>query len=165
MMDLKGYFEKTGVSKKKYVDNWIDKELIPGATRDADTNTYQFLDSSRRPYQSRGLKPEAKADNLRAHIVKAALMRRHISHKMCYMSKGEFDLMVAEMVDADLLQLRTEDGVVYIDSTSKSSAFANKGTKEIRKFVLECLATVTKATAEGVTKAVIDSTLTPSTAA
>lgn len=145
MMDLKGYYEQTGVSKKEYVDKWIDKNLIPGANRDADKKNYQFLDSSRRPYQSRWLKPGAKADNLRAHIVKAALMRRYISHTMCYMSKGEFDQMVSEMVEAGLLQLRTEDDIVYIDSTMKSNDYKNKGVREIRKFILECLKVFAKA--------------------
>lgn len=160
MMDLNGYLKKTGVSKKKYVDRWIDKDLIPGAKRDADKKSYQFLESSLRPYQNSGLKPGAKADNLRAHIVKAALLRQYISHSMCYMSKGEFNQMVSEMVDAGLLQLRTEDGVVYIDSTLKSNAYLDKSVAEIRKFVLDCLATVTKAAAEGVTKACLDKVLT-----
>lgn len=72
-------------------------------------------------------------------------MRRYISHTMCYMSKGEFDQMVSEMVEAGLLQLRTEDDIVYIDSTMKSNDYKNKGVREIRKFILECLKVFAKA--------------------
>lgn len=36
MRDLKGYMDFVGVSKKKYVDEWIDLNLIPGAVRDIE---------------------------------------------------------------------------------------------------------------------------------
>lgn len=36
MRDLKGFMNFVGVTKKKYVDDWIDKDLIPGAFRDKE---------------------------------------------------------------------------------------------------------------------------------
>ena len=154
-MDLKGYMYKTGVTKKSYVDEWIDLHLIPGAERDEGKTVYQFVDSSLRPYRTNALKPGLSADKLRAHIVKAAIARHYISAEMCFMSRGEFDAMVSEMVEAGILQLRTEDDIVYIDSTSKSDAYMNKSVKEIRKFILECLEVVTKAATEGTVTAVL----------
>ena len=56
MRDLKGFMNFAGVTKKKYVDDWIDKDLIPGAFRDKEKNTYSFPDSSRRPYRNSGLR-------------------------------------------------------------------------------------------------------------
>lgn len=152
MMDLKAYMKKVGVTKKEYVDNWIDLKLIPGATRDEEKQSYSFLDSSLRPYRDAKLKPGIDADRVRAHIVKAAINMQYISAEICYMSRGQFDTMVSEMVDAGILQLRAEDGIVYIDSTMKSVEFKNKGVKEIRKFILEVLSTVTKAFSEGAAK-------------
>lgn len=163
MMDLKAYMKRAHVSKKKYVDEWIDLGLIPGADRDAEKQTYSFPDSSVRPYRSRWLKPGADADKIRAHIVKAAIARQYICAKMCFMSKGEFEAMVSEMVDAGLLRLRTEDDIVYIDSTLKSAEYKDKNLKEIRKFILDVLSTVTEAAAEGVTKGLVNNAFSSAT--
>ena len=34
MLDLNGYMKKVGVTKKKYVSDWLAKDLIPGALQD-----------------------------------------------------------------------------------------------------------------------------------
>ena len=159
MMNLKQYMEKAQVSRKKYVDAWIDMALIPGAVRDEGRVNYSFPDSSRRPYRDSGLKPGVPADKLRAHIVKAAVARQYISAGSCFMTQGEFDAMVDEMVAAGIVQRRTEDGVTYIDSTLKSDPCKKSGVKEIRRFVMDCLQTAAKAAAEGLAKGLVSGAL------
>ncbi|MBR6950247.1 MAG: hypothetical protein IKH56_00780 [Oscillospiraceae bacterium] len=146
--------EKVNVSKKKYVDAWIDKGLIPGAERDMETNTYRFPDSARRPYQ-KGLKGGMNAERLRTHIVKAALERKYISAEICFTSPREYKVMVDALVEAGLIQRRHEDGIEYLDSTMKSEAYINRDVKELHRIVLEAVAALTKATAEGAAAAAL----------
>lgn len=155
MRDLKGYMDFVGVSKKKYVDEWIDLNLIPGAVRDIEKGTYSFFDSSRRPYRSGALKAGLTADKLRSHIVKAAIKRQHITADACYMSPGEFDAMIDDLAEHDLVQKRIEDGVTYYDSTAKSDEYKNKSLKEIGKFVKDCLAVVAENAAKGAVEGAI----------
>lgn len=155
MLNLKDFMEKVGVTKKCYVDSWIDKGLIPGAKRDLSTNTYTFLDSSRRPYQSHALKAGLSAEKIRAHIVKASIMRQHITASACFMSLGEFQSMIHDLSNAGLIQIRTEDEVEYYDSTTKSSEYSGKSLKEVCSFVQSCI----KAAAEGVATAYFEKTV------
>lgn len=156
MMNLQDYMAKVGVKKKKTVDEWIDKDLIPGAERDAITGEYRFLDSSRWPYRSAGLKAGANADKVRAHIVRAALERKYISAKMCFASNGEFTAMIEDLVKAELILVRYEDGIMYLDSTTKSNAFKKSSMLELRKFVLECLTALAEGAATGTAKAYLE---------
>ena len=156
MRDLKGFMDFVGVTKKKYVDDWIDNDLIPGAIRDKEKNTYSFLDSSRRPYRSHALKAGISADKIRGHIVKAALARHHIFASMCYMNSDEFDDMIDELVSCELIRRRVADGVTYYDSTIKSEAYKNKKLSEIERFVKECLAIVSESAAKGAVKGILE---------
>jgi len=151
MLDLKRFMNKTGVTKKKYVDIWIDNKLIPGAVRDTDNNTYSFPDSALRPYQCSALKAGIGAEKKRVHIVKAALLEQHITAEACYESPGAFKTMINDLVSAGLIQRRTEDGIEYYDSTTKSAAYKNKNIKEIRSFVHECLKAISEGAVKGFT--------------
>ena len=149
-MDLKKFMKKTGVTKKKYVDKWIDDDLIPGAVR--KDGVYSFPESARRPYRGGNLKAGLSADKIRAHIVKAAILRHHISANSCHMSAGEFSAMITDLANADLIQIRVEDGVTYYDSTQKTRDYAKKSLHELGRFVQDCL----KSLAEGATTAAIN---------
>lgn len=153
MIGIREYMKKVGVTKLKYVDEWIDSGLIPGAVRDG--KGYHFPDSARRPYRDPHLKPGIPADKIRAHIIKAALTRRHITAKACYMSDGEFDTMIGNLADAGLLIVRTEDGIQYYDSTEKTREYLNSSLKEIGKFVQSCLSITAKGFGEGVASGAI----------
>lgn len=149
MLDLKDFMKKTGVTKKCYVDEWLDDGLIPGAVRNKETNAYSFPDSARRPYKCGGLKPGASAEKIRAHIVKAALLRHYVSPQTCYMSEGEFAVMVADLERAGLIVTRTEDGIEYIDSTTKSEAYKKKSIEPLTRFIQECLKSLAEGAAKG----------------
>ena len=142
--------KKTKASRKAYVDKWIDNGLIPGAVR--DKNGYIFPESARRPYRDGHLKAGMSAHKIRAHIVKAVILRQHISSSTFYMSEGEFQGMIADLEKADLVIIRIEDGITYYDSTQKTKEYANKSLREIGNFVQGCL----KSIAEGATSAVIN---------
>ena len=90
-MNMKEYMKKVGVTKAKYVEQWIERDLIPGIIRGESLSDTVFPDSARRPYCEGSLKPELSADKIRAHIVKACIQRRHITKDTCYASQGEFD--------------------------------------------------------------------------
>lgn len=159
MMNLKQYMEKTGVTKKKYVVEWLNKDLIPGANDEG--GEYSFPDSARRPYRDGHLKAGLSAEKIRAHIIKATLARQHITAVACHMSDGEFQAMISDLVEADLVRIRIEDDITYYDSTRKSEEYKNRSLREIGKFVQECMGIIAKNVAEGATKAAINDATTP----
>ena len=61
-MNMKEYMKKVGVTKAKYVEQWIERDLIPGIIRGESLSDTVFPDSARRPYCEGSLKPELSAD-------------------------------------------------------------------------------------------------------
>lgn len=106
MMSLQEYMRKVGVTKTKYVERWIERNLIPGIEQGESLADTQFPDSARRPYCEGSLKPELSADKIRAHIVKACIQRRHITKDTCYASQGEFDGYICDLERAGLITKR-----------------------------------------------------------
>ena len=154
-MTLKDYMEKTGVTKRKYVEDWLDRELIPGVVKDTNTGEYIFPDSARRPYRPR-FKPTANATTIRASILNACLKRDYISSKIYNMSHGEFLSFIGDLTKAGLIHERIEDGITYYDSTPKSDVYRGKSIKAIREFIIDCLGTVVEKAAYGATKALCE---------
>ena len=77
------------------------------------------------------------------------------------MSDGEFQAMISDLVEADLVRIRIEDDITYYDSTRKSEEYKNRSLREIGKFVQECMGIIAKNVAEGATKAAINAATTP----
>ena len=48
-----------------------------------------------------------------------------------------------------MVQRRIEDGIEYLDSTTKSKAYINRNLEDLHKIVLDDIAALTKAAAEG----------------
>ena len=155
MMDIKAYMKKVGVTKVKYVQRWIELDLIPGIINGDDILNAQFPDSARRPYCVGALKPGISADRIRAHIVAACLARQHISKELCYASTGEFEGFINELETASLIRKRVEDGITYFDSTDKSEAYTGKKLNEIRKFVLDAINACSEGAAKGAISALL----------
>ena len=152
MMSLQEYMRKVGVTKTKYVERWIERNLIPGIEQGESLADTKFPDSARRPYCEGSLKPELSADKIRAHIVKACIQRRHITKDTCYASQGEFDGYICDLERAGLITKRPEDGIVYYDSTLKSDTYTDKGLQVIRQFVCDAIEAATK----GATSAMLE---------
>ena len=156
MMSLKEFMKKVGVTKVKYVQWWIELDLIPGIVKGDSIADTQFPDSARRPYCVGALKPGISADRIRAHIVSACLARQHISKEACFASAGEFDGFISELVRAGLVRKRVEDGITYFDSTTKSETYKGKKLNEIRAFVLEAISACSEGVAKGATAALLE---------
>lgn len=154
-MTIKEYMKKTNVSKRKYVELWIEDGLIPGVVKDEKTGELFFPESARRPYRAR-LKPNAKASVIRASILNACLKQEHISNKTYGLSEGEFSSFINDLLFAGLINERIEDGITYYDSTLKADEYRDKSVKFIEKIVINCLKVVTENAAYGATKAVIE---------
>ena len=152
MMSLQKYMRKVGVTKTKYVERWIEQNLIPGIEPGESLADTKFPDSARRPYCEGSLKPELSADKIRAHIVRACIQRRHITKDTCYASQGEFDGYICDLEQAGLITKRLEDGIVYYDSTLKSDTYTGKSLQVIRQFVCDAIEAVTK----GATSAMLE---------
>lgn len=152
MMSLQEYMRKVGVTKTKYVERWIERNLIPGIEQGESLADTQFPDSARRPYCEGSLKPELSADKIRAHIVKACIQRRHITKDTCYASQGEFDSYICDLERAGLITKRLEDGIVYYDSTLRSDTYTGKSLQVIRQFVCDAIEAATK----GATSAMLE---------
>ena len=112
-MTIKEFMQKTGVSKKVYVENWIREGLIPGVLKDEKTGELIFPSSARRPYKPR-FKSDANASTVRASILNACLKREYISSKIYSMSEVKFKVI-------------TPSGVLY-------ESLINKLTEISRKF-------------------------------
>lgn len=152
MMSLQEYMRKVGVTKTKYVERWIERNLIPGIEQGESLADTQFPNSARRPYCEGSLKPELSADKIRAHIVKACIQRRHITKDTCYASQGEFDGYICDLERAGLITKRLEDGIVYYDSTLRSDTYTGKSLQVIRQFVCDAIEAATK----GATSAMLE---------
>lgn len=157
-MTLTEYMKNTGVTKRKYVEEWLDKDLIPGVSKDTQTGEYVFPNSARRPYRPR-LKSTANATTIRTSILNACLKRQYISCDIYNMSHGEFQSFVNDLLKAELIIERVEDGITYYDSTSKSDGYRGKCIKTIRKFVIDCLGVTAEKVAYGTTKALCEKAL------
>lgn len=150
-MNIKEYMKKVGVSKRKYVEEWVAQGLIPGVKEDEKTGELFFPPSARRPYRPH-FKSKENATVIRASILNACLKREYISEKIYKMSRGEFLSFIDDLKRADLIKVRKEDGIDYYDSTVKSDAYRNRSIKEIRKFILDCL----ESASYGATKAICE---------
>lgn len=133
MINIDQYMKKVGVTKKCYVLDWLQHDLIPGVQKD-DKGVYWFPDSARRPYKSR-CTPNSDAKTIRGAIVNACLKRHHISASTFYLSEKEFESYVTDLIRAGLIVQRDEDGIVYYDSTSKCDSLKEGTIKEIVKRV------------------------------
>lgn len=144
-------FAKNCQTKKRYVLEWLAEGLIPNAMYDNENGEWWIPPSARRPYRRKALSTNTNADTLRAHILKAAIQRKHISNEMLGMSRGEFQNMIEELVENDLIRIREEDQTTYYDTTTKSRQATSTTINSIRKFILDCI----ERGACGVTTAII----------
>lgn len=141
MMNYLEYMKKVGVTKRKYVERWIAQDLIPGVVKGNSFADTQFPNSARRPYCCRYLKPGLSAYKIRAHIVKACILRRHITKDICYASEEEFNGYIRDLKNAGLISERIEDGIIYYDSTLKSDTYTSPKLANIEKIVQAATAT------------------------
>lgn len=151
MYDKREFMRKTGITKIKYVDRWLDQQLIPGAYLDKEKGEWYIPPSARRPYIAR-IKPGAKANTIRASIVKACLKRQHISAKTYFMSPGEFEAMLDELETLGVIRRRIEDGITYFDDTPKSASWQGNSNRQIEKAIHELF----KVAVESVVKASVE---------
>ena len=156
MISLKEYMRNTGVTKVKYVEHWLENDWIPRAIKGKNISDTQFPDSAHRPYRSGGLKPGINAKRLRSHIVKACILRRHISKELCFTSAREFEALVSDLEKAGLISRSVEDGITYFDSTMKANAYNKEPLAKLQEFVLVAIETVSEATAKGAITAVLE---------
>lgn len=156
-MNINEFMKKVGVSKKRYVEDWVRLGLIPGVTKDENTGELDFPASARRPYRAH-CKPDASASTIRASIINACLKKQYISNATYCMSEGEFAAIINDLENAGLICTRIEDEIVYYDSTSKCDEYKGKTIKELQKFVVECIGTVAEKVSYGATKAFLDKT-------
>lgn len=150
MITMEAYMKNIGVKNKSTVEKWVEAGLIPGVQTDQKTNELLFPDSARKPFSPR-VNEKSDANAIYASMVCACINRRHISPQIYpFLSKGEFYNMIDELVEVRLISRRMEDGIEYYDATTQSSEYKNRKTKEIQKFVKECLEVVTKASVKAV---------------
>lgn len=82
-MTKREFMRKTGITKIKYVDRWLDQQLIPGAYLDKEKGEWYIPPSARRPYIAR-IKPGAKANTIRAKYCQG------LSQETAYFCKNIF---------------------------------------------------------------------------
>lgn len=150
MMDIDAFKAKCGISSNRYIEDWLEKGLIPGVRSGPSLEDFCFPNSARRPYRYRGkIKPITNASSIRVHIVNACIRREHITKEMCFITQNEFNDMIKDLVKCGLITVRKEDNITYYDSTSKSDLYEGKKLSIIRKFVLDALEAMSKGISEG----------------
>ncbi|WP_461810589.1 hypothetical protein [Faecalimonas sp.] len=153
-LNLKQYMKQVNVKRREYVKEWIENDLIPGIVYSEKIEDVLFPESARRPYRDRNhIKANASASKIQAHILKATLQRQHITPQMCYMSKGEFTVIINQLVKANLIEIRVEDGVEYFDSTVISRQWEDN---KIQELVTEIAHVAISSTTEGITTAYLN---------
>lgn len=147
-MDCREFMAREGVRKRSTIMAWLDKELIPGAVYNEETEQWEFAESSRRPHTVR-LKAKADANKIRASMVYACVKRHHINASMYHMSQSEFDAFVADLEEAGLIKVRREGVWVYYDSTLKSESYRGKSFSQLERLIKACLSVTAEAAAKG----------------
>ena len=133
---MKEFMRRTGVTKRKYVENWLEKGLIPGVTTDPVTGEPIFPPSARRPYCP-GCKPNADASTIRASMLKGCMKRHHISPEIYGMDPIDFLGQIEELKSAGLIRETVMDGITYYDTTYKCDKLKEASSQKIKKFILE----------------------------
>jgi len=140
MLSLKEFKEKVGATKNKYIQEWLDQDLIPGVRKAPALEDTLFPDSARRPYRDRGkISADSGSDKIRAHIVRACCAREHISNKMCHCSPKEFEGYVNDLIKTEIIRIRVEDGITYYDATDKCAEIKKAKLNAVIKFVSDAV--------------------------
>lgn len=152
-MTVAEFMKNTGVSKRKYVEEWIAQDLIPNVTRDETTGALEIPDSARRPYRPR-LKPNADANTIRASMLNACIRRQYICPKTYgFIGEDEFYGYINDLIEAELIRERVIDGITYYDALPKSEEYRGRTCRAIRSFVIDCLGKVAERAAYGAIQA------------
>lgn len=129
MMNYKEFMEKTKVTKRKYVEDWLNNDLIPGVKYADDIENAQFPDSSRRPYN-----PHTKnlpASKIYCHILKACNKKEHVLPKTFSIDQTEFDSYINNLENEKYIVKRVVDGIEYYDLTMLGSEYTDNKIEEI----------------------------------
>lgn len=150
-MTLNEFAENNDVSAKT-VNEWLNKDYIPGSYFNNENNEWVIPNSARPPYT----KARAKAkQSIYQSIVKAAVKRNHVFPKLYKITQSEFDSYIEILVNANYIKLRVEDGLTYYDETLNSMEFLSSNLKRIS----ELISTQTEAITKAVTLAMLDKSL------
>lgn len=148
---MKEFMRRTGVTKKKYVEKWIEEGLIPGVTADPVTGEYIIPPYARRPYRPR-YKPNADATTIRTSMLNGCLKRQHISPEIYDMKPLEFFGYINDLKALGLIREWESDGVTYYDTTAKCDEMKDTSLRKLRKFVLDALREISEGVAFAVMK-------------
>ena len=141
-MTIDEYAKKYNIRKKKKINEWISKKLIPGASLGED----YIPDSARLLYT------KARAKNARAiycSIVKATENMCHVTPNLYGICADEFNGYIDRFVEAKLIVIRITEGITYYDFPIQNKEY-NK------KFIINAIEASTRAIAQGITTAIVN---------
>ena len=128
--------------KRKTVEDWIKKGLIPNA----DLEKNFVPDSARPPFT------KARAKNVNSiyvSMVRASFERKHILPILYKICEDEFNGYIERLVLAGCIEKRVSDGVTYYDATIQS--------KDINSnYILKSLKAIFCGISEGTTTAILN---------
>ena len=147
-MTIPEFIKAFGLASESLVLKWIEDELIPGATKDSQTQKYSIPECALPPYT----KARAKTtDAICKSIVKGCMNRRYVSAKLYKISEIEFQEYIRQLAQANIISIVEENGIPYYYATLKSHEFMKS--KNPSKFIQECLSTIAEATVKGAVSA------------
>ena len=112
MITIEEFMRNVGIKDRRTVLKWINSDLIPGIQKDCDTQAILIPDSARRPFLPR-VKPTSDVYSIYSSMVQGCIKRQHICHRTYpFLSEGEFDRMVGNLIDAGLIFSRVDNGIL-----------------------------------------------------
>ena len=141
-MTIDDFMDNYNIKSRKKVIKWISEDLIPGAI----LSTGYIPNSARPPYTQARAK---KADAIMYSIVKASRKRYHVLPKIYKICPDEFEGYIRQLVNAELIIVRTTDNINYYDVTLKVNKCKQK---DIISIIEACL----RGISQGVATAYLD---------
>ena len=134
-MNINEFMNRYEIKTKKSVVRWLNENYIDGAI--FNNNEWVIPNSARLPYTRIKNKSHLNANKLRAYIVKSSISRLHINCHILGISENEFNMMIQDLVNHNLIQIRREDGINYYDSTVKSNEIFTRNFAKFTKIITE----------------------------
>lgn len=138
MINIETFMRNNDIKKRKTVEDWIAKGLIPGA----NAETHEVPNAARIPYT----KARAKSTlSIYWSILQATRERKHVMPRLYNLTQAEFDYYIRQLVSVGYINVRIEEGITYYDCTINGSTCTQKTLIELFKVTVS-------AAAEGITR-------------
>ena len=149
-MTVDVFLQRFGITNKRKVLDWIDKDYIPG-TYTNDKGEYIIPDEALPPYTEARAK---KRGSIFASLLKGILARKQVLPVLYKMSDTEFRQYIYELERQNLITIHVVRGIEYYYPTIKAEEFIQDSSR-FRKLMRQ-FQPITEGIASGSVKGFLD---------